>query len=85
MDIWEHTGVADLYFLPIPLFLSLIMLRVAKETSILFNDEYLNYQESISKVQERLQKDIQLLGLDSDNYKDVMDYSNDRGMKQFIK
>lgn len=57
------------------------MLRIARETSILFNDEYLNYQPTITNVQERLQKDIQLLGLDADDYKDAVDYSNDRGMR----
>lgn len=56
------------------------MLRVARETSILFNDEYLNYQPSIQKVQERIQKDIELLQLEADDYKDAVDFCNDRGL-----
>lgn len=56
------------------------MLRVARETSVLFNDEYLNYQSSILNVQERIQKDIELLQLDADDYKDAVDYCNDRGL-----
>lgn len=55
------------------------MLRIARETGILFNDEYLNYQDSIRNVQQRLQRDIELLGLETDNLIDALDYANDRG------
>jgi hypothetical protein len=55
------------------------MLTVARETSILFNDEYLNYQDSISNVQRRLQEDIELLGLEPTDLVDALDYSNDKG------
>lgn len=55
------------------------MLTIARETNELFNEEYINYQFEISTVQERLTRDVELLGLDSDDYKDAMDYVQDKG------
>lgn len=55
------------------------MLTIARETNILFNDEYIKYNDLIDNVQQRLQKDIQMLELNADGLKDAMDYSKDRG------
>lgn len=55
------------------------MLTIARETNILFNDEYIKYNELIDNVQQRLQKDIQMLELNADDLKDAMNYSKDRG------
>lgn len=57
------------------------MLTVARETSILFNDEYINHNDLIDNVQQRLQKDIQMLELNAADFKDAMDYSKDRGKR----
>jgi hypothetical protein len=61
------------------------MLTVARETSILFNDEYINHNDLIDNVQQRLQKDIQLLELNAADLKDAMDYSKDRGKRVIRK
>lgn len=55
------------------------MLSIAKENSILFNDEYLKYQQSITNVQQRLERDIQLLGFDFQDKQDALEYANDQG------
>jgi hypothetical protein len=63
------------FFLP----LVYVMLSIARENTIIFNDEYLKYQDVIDTIQLRLQKDIKLLGYDSDDLKDALDYVSDRG------
>lgn len=57
------------------------MLTVARENSILFNDEYLKYQDSITNIETRLEKDVLLLDFDSQDYDDTIDYIKDRGNK----
>lgn len=66
-----------LVFCNIPSFF--VMLSIARENNIIFNDEYLKYQDVIDSIQQRLQKHIELLGYDSDDLKDALDYVNDRG------
>lgn len=55
------------------------MLTISRETTILLNDEYLKYQDTITSIQQRLQKDIQLLSLDQSELKEALEYSKDRG------
>lgn len=55
------------------------MLSVARENSILFNDEYLKYQPSIANIQQRLERDITLLGFDLQDKQDALEYASDRG------
>lgn len=55
------------------------MLSVARENSVLFNDEYLKYQPSIANIQQRLERDIQLLGFDFTDKQDALEYASDRG------
>ncbi|KAI8636488.1 CRAL-TRIO domain-containing protein [Parasitella parasitica] len=54
------------------------MLSIAKENSILLNDEYLEYQQSITHIQQRLEKDVQLLGFDLQDQQDALEYAADR-------
>jgi hypothetical protein len=55
------------------------MLSIARENTIIFNDEYLKYQDVIENIQQRLQRDIKLFGYESDDLKDALDYIDDRG------
>lgn len=55
------------------------MLTIAKETNILFNEEYIQHQTEIINIQKRLEQDIQILGFDSNDYKDALDYVQDKG------
>ncbi|GAA5799638.1 hypothetical protein HPULCUR_005054 [Helicostylum pulchrum] len=54
------------------------MLTIAKETNILFNEEYIQHQTEIINIQKRLEQDIQILGFDSNDYKDALDYVQDK-------
>ncbi|KAI9473912.1 MAG: CRAL-TRIO domain-containing protein [Benjaminiella poitrasii] len=54
------------------------MLSIARENSVLFNDEYLKYEAEITTVQKRLYKDINLLDFDMIEREDAIDYINDR-------
>ncbi|KAK4519259.1 uncharacterized protein ATC70_009491 [Mucor velutinosus] len=54
------------------------MLSVARENSILFNDEYLKYQPSIANIHQRLERDIPLLGFDIQDKRDALEYASDR-------
>ncbi|KAI8979227.1 hypothetical protein BDF20DRAFT_489107 [Mycotypha africana] len=54
------------------------MLSVAKQNSILINDEYLKYQPLIANVQQRLINDVELLGFNFEDKKDTIDYINDK-------
>ncbi|KAG1106262.1 hypothetical protein G6F42_016821 [Rhizopus arrhizus] len=54
------------------------MLSIARENSILFNDEYLKYQPSIANIQQRLERDIQLLGFGFTDKQDALEYASDR-------
>jgi uncharacterized UPF0160 family protein len=56
------------------------MLTVARETTILFNDEYLKYQDSITNIETRLQKDIGFLDFESEDHYDAIEYIKDRGI-----
>ncbi|RCH99823.1 hypothetical protein CU098_009057 [Rhizopus stolonifer] len=54
------------------------MLSIAKENTVLFNDEYLQYKDTITNIQTRLQKDIELLDYDLADRQDALEYANDR-------
>ena len=55
------------------------MLNIAKETAIIFNDEYIKYQPLISTIEARLEKDIELLQYNRDDRQDALDYAHDKG------
>lgn len=83
-NIWDSWGQkkSEGFFLFLSYHISTqlyAMLSIARETGILFNDEYLKYQQSITNVQQRLEKDIQLLGFDFQDKQDALEYINDRG------
>lgn len=59
------------------------MLTVARENTILFNDEYFQYRDSITNIEQRLQKDISLLDFESQDHDDAIEYSKDRGKITF--
>ncbi|CEP07334.1 hypothetical protein [Parasitella parasitica] len=60
------------------------MLSIAKENGILFNDEYLEYQQSITHIQQRLEDDIQLLDFGLQDKQDALEYASDRGIYAYI-
>lgn len=61
------------------------MLTISRETSILLNDEYLKYADTITTIQKRLQNDIQLLGLEPSELKKALAYSKDRGEEKALR
>ncbi|KAI8389460.1 CRAL-TRIO domain-containing protein [Blakeslea trispora] len=54
------------------------MLTIAKENTIIFNDEYIKYQPLIDTVQRRLENDIDLFGYDLADRQDALEYAHDR-------